>query len=80
MGSFLCSGLIGLLIGLAGALWYLPKSGRRLGDSLVRMARQTTRTLQTQVEAAVPSDPVAESIAQGKAAARRRRDELGLGG
>jgi gas vesicle protein len=79
MGSFICSGVVGLIVGLAAALWYLPASGRKLRDNIMRVVRRTTRSLQTQVEAAVPADPVAESIAQGKAAARRRRDELGLG-
>jgi gas vesicle protein len=79
MGSFVCSGVIGLVAGLVAALWYLPSSGKHLRESLLRAVRRTTRNLQTQVDSAMPSDPVAESIAQGKAAARRRRDELGLG-
>lgn len=78
MGSFMCSGVVGLMVGLAAALWYLPASGRKLRDNIMRVLRRTTRGLQTQVEAVVPADPIAESIAQGKAAARRRRDELGL--
>lgn len=79
MGSFFCSGVFGLLVGLVAALWYLPSSGKRLREKLLHAVQRTTRSLQTQVESVAPTDPVAESIAQGKAAARRRRDELGLG-
>jgi gas vesicle protein len=78
MGAFLCSGVIGLLAGVAAALWYLPKSGQRLRESLMSAARRTGESLQAQVESVTPTDSVAESIARGKAAARRRRDELGL--
>lgn len=64
---------LGLVVGGALALFTAPVSGlafrRRLGVSV----GQTGQTLR----AIVPSDPVAESMAEGKAAARRRMAELG---
>lgn len=78
MGTFFCSGVIGLIVGVISTLWYLPRNGRRLRDSLMTALRRTQNTIQTRVDAVTPSDSVAESIAQGKAAARRRRDALGL--
>jgi gas vesicle protein len=71
--------VIGLVAGAISALWYLPRSGKSLRETLLKRAEKTTKSLQAQVDNIVPPDSVAESIAQGKAAARRRRDELGLG-
>lgn len=51
----------GLVIGGVTALLTLPKSGRSLRKSV-----------NEQLELAIPSDPVADSLAEGKAAARRR--------
>jgi hypothetical protein len=38
---------------------------------------ETGQNLRAGIEAIVPTDPVAESMAEGKAAARRRLGELG---
>lgn len=79
MESLFCGSVIGLVAGAISALWYLPRSGKSLRETLLKRAEKTTKSLQAQVDNIVPPDSVAESIAQGKAAARRRRDELGLG-
>ena len=79
MGAFILGGFMGLLIGAVAALFGLPKSGRALRDQVASTAQDATRSLRATAESAMPSDSVAESIAQGKAAARRRLDELGLG-
>ena len=70
--------IVGLLIGLvAGGLVTLfkaPVSGKAFRQQI---ASETGQNLRTTIEAVVPSDPVAESMAEGKAAARRRLAELG---
>jgi gas vesicle protein len=80
MGAFIFGGIIGVIVGGIAALLGLPKSGRALRQQVASSAQDATRSLRATAESALPSDPVAESIAQGKAAARRRLDELGLGG
>ncbi|MFW5771811.1 MAG: hypothetical protein ACOCZH_00705 [Phototrophicaceae bacterium] len=76
----------GFVLGLlAGALWALFKGPRvrvrlRLPD--MEAARQRIKEAKTALrdtlENVTPSDPVDNSIAEGKEAARRRRAELGL--
>ncbi|MBZ0277981.1 MAG: hypothetical protein K8I60_17675 [Anaerolineae bacterium] len=66
--------ILGLLVGAAAALLRLPRagilaSGRSSADRL---------TLRDALSPAVQVDPIAASIAEGKAAARRRRIEMGL--
>lgn len=73
----------GLLIGLAGGLlWGLlnaPRSGAATRRQITSTVSETGETIREKIDAVVPSnDPVSESIAEGKAAARRRRAELGL--
>jgi hypothetical protein len=63
---------LGLLIGATvtffrGPRYYLPE---KLGGA--------TDSLRDTIESVTPSDPIEESIAEGKEAARRRRSELGL--
>ncbi len=65
-GEMLIWGTIyGLIIGGITALLTLPKSGLAL-----------RREVRDRVELAIPRDPVADSIAEGKAAARRRLEEM----
>lgn len=65
----------GLLVGAVAALFVSPRSGTETRRQLTESSQQ----LREKIEATVtPSDPVADSIAEGKAAARRRRSELGL--
>jgi len=66
--------VLGLLLGGAVALFKIPKSGLFTRQQL----SETGQTLRSKLEAAVPADPIAASIAEGKEAARRRRAELGL--
>jgi gas vesicle protein len=65
--------VVGLLIGAVFALFRAPKKG-----VIRQQLTETGETLRQKIEAAVPSDPIAESLAEGKAAARRRRAELGI--
>jgi gas vesicle protein len=74
--SALIWGLVmGLVIGGVAALFRTPRSGNEMRQLLA----ESEQTLRERIEATViPVDPVAESMAEGKAAARRRRAELGL--
>jgi hypothetical protein len=72
-GVLVSSFIIGLLIGGIFALFRAPKKG-----VIRQQLTETGDNLRQRIEAAVPSDPIAESLAEGKAAARRRRAELGL--
>jgi gas vesicle protein len=65
--------IVGLLIGSIFALFRAPKKG-----VIRQQLTETGDNLRQRIEAAVPSDPIAESLAEGKAAARRRRAELGI--
>ncbi len=78
-GGMLIWGIVyGVIIGGITALLTLPKSGRALRREVSEGMQNAGQQLRSTVESAVPSDPVAESLAEGKAAARRRREELGL--
>lgn len=72
MGVLIVGFVIGLLAGGIGALFSAPQSG----DATRQQITETGHTLRSRIEAAVPADPVAESMAEGKAAARRRKAEL----
>ena len=65
--------VIGLLVGGLFALFRAPKRG-----VIRQQLTETGENLRHKIEAAVPTDPIAESLAEGKAAARRRRAELGI--
>lgn len=65
----------GLLLGGLVGLFLIPRSGVENRRQLIASSRQIRQQLEDVV---TPTDPVAESIAEGKAAARRRRAELGL--
>jgi len=71
--------VVGLIVGMAtGALLTLftaPKTGFALRQQLSDTVSETGQQIRATVTA---PDPVAESMAEGKAAARRRRAELGL--
>jgi hypothetical protein len=66
--------VIGLLVGGIGALFKAPRGSaaalKQIGD--------TGHALRNKLETILPVDPITESMAEGKAAARRRRLELGL--
>lgn len=65
--------IFGLLIGGIAALFRTPRSGSELRQQIA----DSGDTLRNKLETAV-SDPLAESMAEGKAAARRRRLEMGF--
>jgi gas vesicle protein len=80
-GAFVLGTLIGLAIGALAALWYAPVSGGRLRRTLTAAVERTSRAARTQAEAinqSLSADPIAQSVAEGKAAARRRRAALGM--
>jgi gas vesicle protein len=67
-GALVLGWCMGLILGGFSALFLVPRSGAE--------ARQQ---LSAQIEEAlVPADPVEKSLAEGRAAARRRRESLGL--
>lgn len=75
-GGALTFGFVfGLIVGSLVALFRAPRSGAETR----RQISETGQELREQIEEVVtPVDPLAESMAEGKAAARRRRAELGL--
>jgi gas vesicle protein len=66
---------VGLLVGMATgalvALFTAPKTGRAFRAQVSETGQQLRSTV-------TPPDTIAESMAEGKAAARRRRAELGI--
>jgi hypothetical protein len=78
-GGSLDGGLLalGFVLGLLGggiiAMFKAPKR-----ETLQRQLNETGENLRHKLEAVIPADPIAESLAEGKAAAQRRRAELGL--
>ena len=78
-GSVITGLFWGMLI---GGLWALIRGPRLSVKDTISSTRERIvdagSELRERVEAAVPHDPIAESIAEGKAAARRRLAELGL--
>jgi gas vesicle protein len=69
---------IGMLIGGVFTLFNAPQSGSKTRQQITNLFTHTGDTLRTKIDQVVTADPVAESMAEGKAAARRRRAELGL--
>lgn len=65
--------VLGMFVGGVVALLTAP---RRKGSARHALATLTERA-KGRIETAVPADPVEESLAVGRAAARRRREELG---
>jgi gas vesicle protein len=67
--------LIGVIAGGLLALFRTPQIGFLRSPQL----GETGQALREKIESTLrPADPIAESIAEGKEAARRRRVELGL--
>lgn len=73
-GMFIAGFLFGLLAGGITALFKVPQSGQKTRQQI----SATGDNLMNKLESVVPSDPIAEGLAEGKAAARRRQSELGL--
>ncbi len=67
--------LVGLVIGSIAALFKAPRNA----DQMRQQISDSGDALRNKLEAAVSAaDPLSESLAEGKAAAQRRRAELGL--
>lgn len=78
-GGLLVFGLlIGLAVGGVVGLLNAPRSGMATRRQITSSVNETGESLRNTVERVTPHDVVGESIAEGKAAARRRRAELGL--
>jgi hypothetical protein len=73
-GAFLTGLFLGALAGALIAWFKAPQTGAAFRRQLAEQGE----TLRARVEAGLPADPVEASLAQGKEAARRRRQELGL--
>ena len=73
-GLLLGGFVIGLIVGGVAALFRTPRSGNDVRHQLV----ESGDSLRGKLESVIVHDPVAESMAEGKAAARRRRIELGF--
>lgn len=83
---------LGLLAGALFALFSAPRiriahllrnltaTGAGLGDKLHQASNDAAKGLRDKLTSLTPGDPINASIAEGKAAARRRRTELGLDG
>jgi gas vesicle protein len=70
-GALFVGFVMGLVVGSLFALFNAPESGDETRRKLTENVRNT-------LESITPTDPIAEGIAEGKAAAHRRRIELGL--
>jgi gas vesicle protein len=70
-GALFVGFVMGLVVGSLFALFNAPESGDETRRKLTENVRNT-------LESITPTDPIAEGIAEGKAAAQRRRIELGL--
>ncbi|MFQ3568090.1 MAG: YtxH domain-containing protein [Aggregatilineales bacterium] len=73
-GAFLTGLFLGVLAGALLAWFKAPQTGA----AFRRQLTEQSETLRARVEASLPVDPVEASLVQGKEAARRRRQELGL--
>lgn len=74
-GLLIAGFVLGLLLGGVTALFTAPRSGDATRRQLSESLSGTGQSLRSKLDTL---DPVSESIAEGKAAARRRRGELGL--
>lgn len=71
VGRFTFGLLLGMFLGGLVALFRVRRSGAEMRDSLGEGLRE--------IEGAITAtDPVSESIAEGKAAAQRRRSAMGF--
>jgi gas vesicle protein len=74
-GTLIFGIILGVIVGGLVALLKSPTSGILLNRQIGAPGQGVRSTL----SAVIPRDPVAESMAEGKAAARRRMTELGQG-
>ena len=74
-GALAFGALLGLLLGGLIALFINPRSGAQTRRQIAASGQELRDQIE---ETIVPPDPLEESMAEGKAAARRRRSALGL--
>lgn len=67
--------LMGALIGGIVTLFTAPKRGEENRQQITEVTQSVRQRIETTIQ---PTDPVKESMAEGKAAALRRRDKLGV--
>lgn len=80
-GASVARGVLwGFFVGALVTLFTAPKSRKPEADipQQTNHITQAADRLRERVENVRPKDPIEESLAAGKAAARRRREELGL--
>lgn len=78
IGMFLWGAVLGFIsVGLI-TLFTAPKGSHENRQQITAV----TQSVRARIETALPSmtDPVEESLAEGKATARQRREELGING
>ncbi len=75
-GTLAWGAIIGLVLGGVAALFLSPRSGAETRQQITTTGQELREQLEDVI---TPPDPLDESMAEGKAAARRRRAELGLG-
>jgi gas vesicle protein len=73
-GMLAWGAVLGFIVGGLITLFTAPKSGKENRQQITQSAETVRKTMET----SIPTDPVKDSLAEGKAAARRRRDELGV--
>ncbi|MEL6272458.1 MAG: YtxH domain-containing protein [Chloroflexota bacterium] len=64
----------GAIVGGLVTLFTAPKSGKESREQITETAGTAIRQIETAIP--TPTDPVKDSMAEGKAAARRRRNTL----
>jgi gas vesicle protein len=74
-GALAWGAIIGFLLGGIAALFLSPRSGAETRKQIGATGQELRGQLEDVV---IPPDPLDESMAEGKAAARRRRSELGF--
>jgi gas vesicle protein len=70
LGGFLLGLIVGALIGLF--------RGPRLNQELLHQISESSEQIRGKLDSVIPTDPVTQSLTEGKTAARQRRAELGL--
>ncbi|MEM6284980.1 MAG: YtxH domain-containing protein [Chloroflexota bacterium] len=66
--------LVGAVVGGLVTLFTAPRNGKENREQITQAAGHAVRQIETAVPA--PTDPVKDSLAEGKAAARRRRNTM----
>jgi gas vesicle protein len=76
-GRWMAWGLaLGLLAGAGLSLWFAPRSGANFRAWALGSVQRAAQRTRSRIEDAVPADPVAQSLAEGKEAARKRREGM----